>query len=133
MWSSLNRNSGQLWTRLSMTWRIMQIEQGVIHVVLFSFRSLASETHNLQPVFLRIYDTKGGHGARRSLRRPCKLGLRIVAWPKPRMHCEESLGKIKFRAFSETCRSTNSIAWKRWLLWNKWTLLSGRKKNKNLT
>ena len=34
-----------------------------------------------------------------SLRRPWKLGLRIVAWSKPRMFCEESLGKVKFRAF----------------------------------
>ena len=42
---------------------------------------------------------KGGHCARRSLRRPRKLGLRIVAWSKTRMFCEESLGKIKFKAF----------------------------------
>ena len=42
---------------------------------------------------------KAGHCARRSLWRPWKLGLRIVAWLKPRMFCEESLGKIKFRAF----------------------------------
>ena len=42
---------------------------------------------------------KAGHFARRSLRRPWKLGLRIVAWSKPRRFCEESLGKIKFRAF----------------------------------
>ena len=42
---------------------------------------------------------KAGHCARRSLRRPWKLGLRIVAWSKPRMLCEGSLGKIKFRAF----------------------------------
>ena len=40
-----------------------------------------------------------GHCARRSLRTPWKLGLRIVAWWRPRMFCEESLGKIKFRAF----------------------------------
>ena len=40
-----------------------------------------------------------GYGTRRSLRRPWKLGVRIVAWSKPRMFCEESLGKIKFRAF----------------------------------
>ena len=30
---------------------------------------------------------------------PWKLGLRIVAWSKPRMFCEESLGKIKFKTF----------------------------------
>ena len=41
----------------------------------------------------------GGHCSRRSLRTQWKLGLRIVAWWKPRMFCEESLGKIKFRAF----------------------------------
>ena len=81
------------------------------------------------PEFLVVFRTqKRGYCARRSLRRPWKLGLRIAAWSKPRMFREESLGKIKFGAFSETCRPTNSIAWKRWLLWNKWTLLSGRKK-----
>ena len=26
------------------------------------------------------------------------------------------------------CRSINSVAWKCWLLWSKWTLLSGRRK-----
>ena len=30
-----------------------------------------------------------------------KLGIRIVVWPTPRMFCEESWGKIKFRAFPE--------------------------------
>ena len=30
----------------------------------------------------------------------------------------------KIYGFSETSRSMNSIAWKRWLLWKKWTLLS---------
>ena len=39
------------------------------------------------------------HCARHSLRRPWKLVLRIVAWSKPLMFCEESLGNIKFRAF----------------------------------
>ena len=33
------------------------------------------------------------------MRRPWKLGIRIVAWSKPRMFCEESLRKIKFRGF----------------------------------
>ena len=76
--------------------------------------------------FVVLESGMGGHCARRSLRTPWKLGLRIVAWWKLRMFCEESFGKIKF--FSETCRSTNSIAWKRWLPWSKWTLLSGRRK-----
>ena len=39
-----------------------------------------------------------GHCGRRSLQRPWKLGLRIVAWSKPRLFCEESLWKNKFRA-----------------------------------
>ena len=34
-------------------------------------------------------------------------------------------------SFSGTGRSTNSIAWKRSLLWNKW-LLSGREKKNEL-
>ena len=37
--------------------------------------------------------------ARCSLGSPWKLGLRITEWSKPRMFCNESLGKIKFRAF----------------------------------
>ena len=50
--------------------------------------------------FWSLFGTlKAGHCARRSLRRPWKLGLRIVAWSKPRMFCKESLGKIKFGAF----------------------------------
>ena len=31
--------------------------------------------------------------------RPWELGLRTVAWSKPRKFCEESIGKIKFTAF----------------------------------
>ena len=42
---------------------------------------------------------KAGHCARRYLRRSWKLGLRIFAWSKQRMFCEESLEKIEFRAF----------------------------------
>ena len=40
------------------------------------------------------------------------------------LFCEESLGKIdaEMSNFPGTGRSTNSIAWKRWLLWNKWML-----------
>ena len=30
-----------------------------------------------------------------------KLGIRIIASSKPRMFCEESLGKIEFRALPE--------------------------------
>ena len=63
--------------------------------------------------------------ARRSLRRPWKLGLRIVAWWKPRMFCEESSEKIKFRAFLKCVAprilSPESVDY-------KWTPLSGRKK-----
>ena len=65
----------------------------------FSLACVSSETHNLQRVFRRILDAKGGHCARRSLQRPWKLGLRIVAWSKPRMFSEKSSGKIKFRTF----------------------------------
>ena len=49
--------------------------------------------------FFVICRQTGGHYARRSLWRLSKLGLEIVAWSKPRMFCEESLGKIKLRAF----------------------------------
>ena len=38
----------------------------------------------------------------------------------------------KKSSFSGTCRSTNSIAWKRWLLWNKWILQWLKKKKNNL-
>ena len=40
------------------------------------------------------------------------------------LFCKESLGKIdaEMLSFPGTGRSTNSIAWKRWLLWNKWML-----------
>ena len=40
------------------------------------------------------------------------------------LFCGESLGKIdaEMSNFPGTGRSTNSIAWKRWLLWNKWML-----------
>ena len=44
-------------------------------------------------VFVVFYWQMGGHCARRSLRRPWKLRLRIVAWSKPRIFCEESLEK----------------------------------------
>ena len=58
----------------------------------------------MQAIFLRNYGTNGGHCARRSLRRPWKLGIRIVACPKLRMVCEEILGKIKFRDFAKHAR-----------------------------
>ena len=89
--------------------------------ILISLACVSSETHNLQRVFrprgggvapyinfsgstprnfwLFFRTQKGSHCARRSLQRPWKLGLRIVVWSEPRMFCEESLGKIKFRAF----------------------------------
>ena len=74
--------------------------------------------------FVVIYTQMGGHCVRRSLLRSWKLGLRIVAWSKPRMFCEESLGKIKFRAFPKrvgpriTLEQVNTTEW--------------LKKNKNL-
>ena len=50
-------------------------------VRLISLACVSGETHDLQRVFRRIYDTKGGGGlcVGPSLRRPWKLGLRIVA------------------------------------------------------
>ena len=72
---------------------------------------------------MKTNNTNGGHYVRRSLRSPWKLGLRIVAWSKPRMFCEEKKER------KETLNwSTSSFAWNRRLLWNKWTVLSGRKK-----
>ena len=50
-------------------------------------------------IFVVFGSEMGGDCTSRSLRTPWKLGLRIVAWWKPCMFCEESLGKIKFRAF----------------------------------
>ena len=56
----------------------------------------------------------GHHCARRSLRRPWKLGLRIVAWSKPCMFCEESfVGKIKFYYLKAliTLEQVNTTEW----------------------
>ena len=50
-------------------------------------------------VFVVFYSQMEDHCARRSLRRPWKLGLRIVAWSKPRIFCEESLGKNNLELF----------------------------------
>ena len=40
------------------------------------------------------------------------------------LFCKQSLGKIdaEMLSFPGTGRSTNSVAWKRWLLWNRWML-----------
>ena len=40
------------------------------------------------------------------------------------LFCKQNLGKIdaEMLSFPGTGRSTNSIAWKRWLLWNRWML-----------
>ena len=57
------------------------------------------------PAFFVVFYTQmrggggGAHNGRRYLRRPWKLGLRIITPSKPRMFCEESLEKIKFRTF----------------------------------
>ena len=47
----------------------------------------------------------------------------------PCMFCEESLGKINVKDVElfRTGRYTNSVAWKRWLLWQKWTLQWSKK------
>ena len=49
--------------------------------------------------FVIFYMQMGSHCARHSPQRPWKLGLRIVMSSQPRIFCEESLGKTKFRAF----------------------------------
>ena len=72
------------------------------YCIFCSLACVNCETHNLQRVFRRILGTKGGHCATRSLRRPWKLGLRIVAESKPRMFSEESLEKIKFKAIPKS-------------------------------
>ena len=69
-----------------------------------------------------------GHCARRSLRTPWKLGLRIVAWWKPCMFCEESLGKIKFRAFPIRVGPRIPLLQSIDYFGTLWTPLSGRKK-----
>ena len=75
------------------------------YCIFCSLACVNSETQNLQRVFRRILGTKGGHCATRSLRRPWKLGLRIVAESKPRMFSEESLERIKFKAIPKSVRS----------------------------
>jgi len=76
----------------------------VVSFLLFSLVCVSSETHNLQRVFLRIFNAKG------------EL---YQAFPSETVE----IG-TKNRCVIE---ATNSIASKFWLLWNKWTLLSGRK------
>ena len=66
--------------------------------LLFSLAYVSSETHDLQAVFFFVFSAQnGGCYPRRSLWRPRKLGIRIVAWPKPGMFCEERLGLELFR------------------------------------
>ena len=71
---------------------------------------VSGSVRHTHPIFLErppgffcriLYTNRGSwHCARRSLRRPWKLELRIVTWSKPRMFCEESVGKIKFKVFT---------------------------------
>ena len=86
--------AGLVWNRVSIStilvWNRVLFVLSTIHPIFWKY----------PPEFLVEFRTqKGGHCARRYLRRPWKLGLRIVAWSKQRMFCKESLGKIKFRAF----------------------------------
>ena len=79
---------------------------------LVSLACVSSGTHNnprLIIIFVVFRTQKRNHCARRSLRRPWKLGLRIVAWSKPRLFCKESLRKSKFRAFPK--RVGSRILW----------------------
>ena len=62
-----------------------------------------------QALLVEIVETEDGN---------CYLSQRHA------LFCEESLGKIdaEMSSFPGTGLFTNSIAWKRWLLWNKWIL-----------
>ena len=64
-----------------------------------SLAYVSSETHNLQRVFLRIYDIKRESLCQAFLAETVETGNKNRCVMKPRMFCEESLGKIKFRAF----------------------------------
>ena len=83
------------------------------------------------PFFVVFRTQIRGHCARCSLRRLWKLGLRIVPWSKPWMFCEESLGKVKFRAFPKRVGprilSLESVDY-----CEHYWLLSGRGKKMNL-
>ena len=69
---------------------------------------VSSETHNLQPVFLR---TLGGHCARRSLRRPWKLGLRILISKTAMIWC------CKLSLYANTSCDEHALYFRRWLKW----------------
>ena len=63
-----------------------------------------------QALLVEIVETEDGNCYQLSLRHA--------------LFCEESLGKIdaEMSNFPGTGRSTNSVTWKRWLLWNNWML-----------
>ena len=85
-------------TTVSQAW----FKRRTFHVPnLISLACVSCETHKLQAAFLHIYDTKGESWWQAFLAETVEIRnkLRIVAWPKPRKFCEESFGKIKFRAF----------------------------------
>ena len=105
---------------LILVWNRVRVSESVPHTPTQFFWKYP---RGFSSYFIYKWGGGGGHCASRSLWRPWKLGLRIVAWSKPRMFRKDWIW-----SFPETCRSTNSIAWKCWLLWNKWTLLSSRGK-----
>ena len=75
-----------------------------LHVHFINLACLSSETHNLQRVFLRIYDAKGGSLFQAFLEETAKTGN------KNRCVVETTHILLPYFAFfSETCRSTNSI------------------------
>ena len=95
-------------------------------ITFISFVCVSSEIHNLQNRFFFIFSKQMG------LRRLWNLGTRIVAWPNNHACLAKKALKCDLYNFSGTGRSTNSIAWKRWLLWNKWTLHWSEKKNRRI-
>ena len=69
-----------------------------LHVHFINLACLSSETHNLQRVFLRIYDAKGGSLFQASLAETVKTGNKNCCVIEATHNLRRKL-KIKFRAF----------------------------------
>ena len=69
-----------------------------LHVHFINVACLSSETHNLQRVFLRIYDAKGGSLFQASLAETVKTGNKNCCVIEATHNLRRKL-KIKFRAF----------------------------------
>ena len=83
-----------LWSHAGLQGFRFEMRYQIFDQVWNGFRKHAAHPH---PVFLK--DPPPPAVARCSSVSPWKLGLRIIEWSKPRMFCNKSLGKIKFRAF----------------------------------